>query len=326
MDRRKIIALFAGALTWPLPAKAQQARKVPVVGFLHPGFPGTGAITAFTGLSEGLRDLGYVEGETIKIEDRWALGKPEALPGFAQELVRIKVDVLVANGRPSIEAAKQATADLPIVATDLESDPVASGFIANLARPGGNITGLFLDLPDLTGKWLQLVREVVPGAGRIAVLWDANTGEYQLRAITAAAKPMSIDLAVLEFHDSAGIDDALAEGLKEHPQALIQLGSPLINTSADRIADFSARHSLPGISMFRSFPDNGGLMSYGPDLPKMFRRLAPYVSKILKGAKPGDLPAERPTRFELILNMKTAATLGLIVPQTVLGIADEVIE
>lgn len=276
MNRRDTVLALLALGAAPLTADAQKTGKIPVIGFLHPGFPeATSGNNSIVGLREGLRDIGYVEGETIKIESRWGLGKPETLPGLAAELVRLKVDVLVATAPHAVMAAKQATGTLPIIANDLESDPVASGFVASLARPGGNITGLFLDLPGLTAKLLQLVREVVPGTQRIAVLWDANTGPYQLRAITAAAKAMSIDLHVLEFRDSTGIENALGSGLKQRPQALIQLGSPLINQAGKRIADFSAKHRLPGISPFRTFPDSGRLMSYGPNLSILFRRIAP---------------------------------------------------
>jgi putative ABC transport system substrate-binding protein len=243
----------SAAVGWPLAARAQQARSFPLIGFLNPGFPTyTGSDSAFILLKEGLREVDLVEGETFRIEARWGLGKTETIPAFAEELVRLKVDLLVAIARPSIEAAKSATRELPIVALDLESDPVASGFVTSLAAPGGNITGLFLNAPSLTGKWLQLIREVVPDARRIAVLWDANTGEYQLRAMSAAAKAMSIDLQVVEFRNAAGMESALSAGLKERPQALIQLGSPLINQLANRIADISATHRIPAISMFRS--------------------------------------------------------------------------
>lgn len=278
------------------------------------------------GVRQGLRELGYVEGETIKIESRWGLGKPDTLPGLAAELVRLKVDVLVATAGASVMAAKQATGTLPIIALDLENDPVASGLAASLARPGGNITGLFMDLPGLAGKWLQLVREVVPGARQVAVVWDVNTGPYQLRAITAAAKAMSVDLQILEFRDSAGIENALGSGLKRRPQALIQLGSPLIFQAGKHIAEFSAANRLPGISQFRSFPESGGLIAYGPNLSILFRRIAPQIAKILKGAKPGDLPIEQPTHYELIVNLKTAKALGLTIPQSVLLRADQVIE
>jgi ABC-type uncharacterized transport system substrate-binding protein len=328
MRRREFITILGGAAAgWPLAAKAQQARSLPVIGFLHPGFPSyTGYGAPIVYLKDGLREAGYVEGETVRIEARWGLGKPDTMPALAEELVRLKVDVLVATARPSIEAAKSATKELPIVALDLESDPVASGFVASLAAPGGNITGLFLDAPGLTGKWLQLIREVVPDARRIAVLWDANTGEYQLRAMSAAAKAMSIDLQVLEFRNAVGMESALTAGLKERPQALSQLGSPLINAAGKSIADFLATHRIPGISMFRSFPESGGVMSYGPDLSVWFRRLGRYVSAVLKGAKPADLPVEQPANFELIVNLKAATALGLTVPHSLLARADEVIE
>ena len=327
MNRRDTLLALAALGAAPLAAHAQQARKIPVIGFLHPGFPGVpGAEIPYRRLRDGLRALGYIDGESIKIEGRWAQGKPEALPGLAQELVRQKVDVLVTIALPSIMAAKAATADLPIVAMDLETDPVASGLVGSLAKPGRNITGLFLNHAELAGKWLQLVKEVVPGARRIAVLWDASTGPYQLRAITAAAKAMAVDLQILEFRDSAGIQGALNAGLKDRPEALIQLGSPLINASGKAIADFLAAHRLPGISPFRTFADNGGLLSYGPNISIMFGRAASYVAKILKGAKAGDLPVEQPTHFEFVLNLKTARALGIKLPQTVLVRADEVIE
>jgi putative ABC transport system substrate-binding protein len=322
IKRREFITLLGGAAAWPAAARAQQAQKVPVIGFLNPGFRSK----VWTALIEGLRDIGYVDGETIKIEPRWALGRPETLPGLAQELVRIKVDVLVAVARPSIEALRGATTGLPIVAVDLESDPVESGFVASLARPGGNLTGLFLDLPTLCGKWLQLIGEAAPSIARIAVLWDSKTGSHQLNAMKAAARMMSVDLMIVEFHDSVGLDAALSAGLKERPHALIQLGSPLINQLADRIADTLASHRVPSISPFRSFPENGGFLSYGPDLTDMYRRVAPYVSKILKGAKPSDLPIERPIKFEFVINLKTAKALGITIPQTLQVAADEIIE
>jgi len=322
MRRRDFITLLGGAAAaWPLAARAQRAA-MPVIGFLNPGFRSN----VWTALIGGLRDIGYVDGETIKIEPRWALGRPETLPGLAQELVRLKAEVVVAVGRPSIDAVRAATTDLPIVAVDLESDPVESGFVASLARPGGNLTGLFLDLPTLCGKWLQLIGEAVPDIAIIAVLWDSKTGSHQLNAMKAAARMMSVDLMVVEFHDSVGLDAALNAGLKEHPQVLIQLGSPLINQLANRIADTLASHRVPSISPFRSFPENGGLLSYGPDLTNMYYRVAPYVSRILKGAKPSDLPIERPIKFEFVINLKTARSLGITIPPTLLALADEVIE
>ena len=326
MRRRDFISSLAGAAVgWPLGARAQQARKLPVIGLLYPGFstPGPGTVMEIMG---GLRKAGYVDGETVRIEARYALGKPELIAGFAEELVRLKVDVLIAIARPGIEAAKAATRELPIVAFDLESDPVASGYIASYAAPGGNVTGVFLDAPGLTGKWLQQVREVVPDARRIAVLWDAGTGEYQLRALSAAAKAMSVDLQVLEFRSATEMESALVAGLKELPQALIQLGSPLIRELAKRLADISTEHRMPAISMFRNFPDSGGLMSYGPVLPVWFQIVGRYVTTILKGAKPADVPVDRPHYFEMVLNVKAATAMGLKFPVGLLAQADEVIE
>jgi putative tryptophan/tyrosine transport system substrate-binding protein len=324
MKRREFIALLGGAAAWPLAAHAQQS-KVPIIGFLHPGFPDAGS-PVFNGLRDGLRDVGYVEGETVKVEARWARGKPETLPQLTWELIQLHVDVLVATARPSIEASRAATIDLPIVANDLESDPVASGYVASLAHPGGNLTGLFLDAPMLCGKWLQQISDIVPAVKKIAVLWDATTGNYQLDAIRAAATSASIDLVVMEFRDNSGLDTALESGLKQGPQAVIQLGSPLIRQAGPRTAEILSARRIPGISQFRTFPDGGGLMSYGPDLIYFFRRIGPIVEKILQGARPADLPIERPTKFELVINLKAAKVLGVTIPGSLLATADEVIE
>ena len=324
MHRRDTLLALAALSAAPLAAHAQPARKIPVIGYLSPGTAGPNP--AFDELRAGLRPSGYIEGETIRIEARWAGGKPEALPGLAQELVQQKVDIIVAVSSPAVRAAAAATRDLPIVAVDLETDPVASGLAVSLAKPGGNLTGLFLNHADLAAKWLQLVKEIVPGARRIAVLRDANTGPYQIAAITAAAKTMAVSLQILDFRDAAGLQGALNAGLKDKPDALVQLGSPLINAASKATADFLATHRLPGISPFRAFADNGGLLSYGPNLSIMFRGQAAYISKILKGAKPGDLPIQQPTHFEFVVNMKTARALGIKLPQAVLVRADTVIE
>jgi ABC-type uncharacterized transport system substrate-binding protein len=277
-------------------------------------------------LREGLRDAGYVEGETVKVDARWGRGKPEVLPQLAKELIQLRAAILVPTARASIEAARAATTTLPIVANDLESDPVASGYVQSLAHPGGNLTGLFLDAPTLCGKWLQQIGDIVPNVTKIAALWDVTTGTYQLDSIKGAAKAKSIDLLVMEFSDSAGLEAALKLGLKQGPQAVIQLGSPLTRQAGPRVAEILSTHRMPGISPFRTFPDGGGLMSYGPDLAQLFRRVAPYVSKILHGARPADLPIERPTKFELVINLKTAKSLELTIPQSLLVAADEVIE
>jgi putative tryptophan/tyrosine transport system substrate-binding protein len=326
MRRREFIALLTGAATGrPLRVLAQQAQMVPIVGFLHPGFSDTGS-PAFAALSQGLRDAGYVEGETIKIEARWAQGKPDVLPQLTRELIQLHADVLVPTARASIEAARAATAELPIVANDLESDPVASGYVQSLAHPGGNLTGLFLDAPTLCGKWLQQIGEIIPNLKKVAVLWDVTTGTYQLEAIKAAAASASIDLVVMEFRDNAGIDTALESGLKQGPQAVVQLGSPLIRQAGIRTGALLSARRIPGISQFRTFPDGEGLMSYGPDLIHLYRRIGPIVGRILRGARPADLPIERPTKFELVINLKAAKALSLTVPQALLATADELIE
>jgi len=326
MRRREFIAALGGAAAWPVVARAQQpATAVPVVGFLHPGFPDSGS-PIFDALRGRLREVGYVEGETVKIEARWARGKPDILPQLAQELVQLRAAVLVATARPSIEAARAATTKLPIVATDLESDPVASGYVTSLARPGGNLTGTFLDAPTLCGKWLQQIGEIVPNVTKIAVLWDATTGTYQLDAIKAAARGKLIEPLVMEFRDDAGLETALELGLNQGPQAVIQLGSPLIRQAGPRVAAILLTRHIPATSQFRTFPDGGGLMSFGPDLIQLYRGVGLHISKILHGTSPADLPIERPTRFELVINVKTANALGVTVPHSLLAAADEVIE
>jgi len=275
---------------------------------------------------QGLRDLGYVEGQTIVFDVRFAGMKYESFPGLAGDLVRRKVAVILASGPVAIRAAKDATSTIPIVAVDFESDPVQAGFARSLAQPDGNITGCFLDQPDLTGKWLQLIGETVPGARRIAVLVDTKTGPWQLAAIRVVAEKSRIDLHVLEVRSSAELDQALGAGVSGS-RGLVQLSSPLFDTSlAKRIADFTTKHRLPAISMFRRFADAGGLMAYGPNQAEYDKRPAVYIDKILKGAKPGDLPIEQPTKFDLIINLKTAKALGLTIPQSVLARADQVIE
>jgi putative tryptophan/tyrosine transport system substrate-binding protein len=325
MRRREFIGLLGAAATWPIAAPAQQG-KMPVIGFLHPGFPDGVGSPAFSALRDGLRDVGFVEGETVKIEARWARGMPETLPQLTRELIQLHADVLVPTARPSIEAARAASTDIPIVANDLESDPVASGYVASLRHPGGNLTGLFLDAPTLCGKWLQQIIDIVPAAKTIAILWDSTTGTYQLDAIKTAATAASIDVIVMEFRDNAGLDAALEAGLKQGPQAVIQLGSPLTRQAGTRTAQILSAHHIPGISQFRTFPDGGGLMSYGPELYDLYRRIGPIVGKILHGAHPADLPIERPSRFELVINLKAANALGLTIPALLLGTADEVIE
>jgi putative ABC transport system substrate-binding protein len=321
-----LVAVTVGAVV-AQSAEAQQPGRAPRVGILHPGVPPPGAPSlVIEGLRAGLHEIGHVEGQTVRLEYRWAYGKPEALPGLAAELMGLKVDVLVAISLPALHAARDVAGGTPIIVTDLQTDPVASGLARSFARPGGNVTGLFLDLPGLTGKWLELIREVVPSAHRVAVLWDSTTGDDQLRAIQAAAQGYRMKLQILELRATSDYDRILMLALKERPEALVQLSSPLIQQAGNRVAAFALKNRLPAISMFRTFADAGGLMAYGPDLVVFFRRAAIYVDRILKGSTPADLPIERPTRYELVINSRTAKTLSLRLPPSLLLRADAVIE
>ena len=327
MRRKIILGLGAGVLATPLVTFAQQTRKIPVVGVLNPGLPPPApSLLSVIGLQQGLRDLGYVEGKTIAFEYRHAGGRAEALPGLALELVKLKVDVLYSVAIGPINALKGVAGTTPIVAVALEVDPVASGFAASFPRPGGNITGLFLDAPGIAGKWLQMLTEIVPGMKSAAVLWSVATGQWQHEALKAAARKLSITLDVVELRDPAELEALLGAALKKRPQALMQLAAPIILQLQARVAKFTQDNRLPAISMFTAFPEAGGLMSYGPDLPVFFRRAGALVDKILKGAKPADIALEQPSTFEMVVNTKTAKALGLKIPQTILLQATRVIE
>jgi putative ABC transport system substrate-binding protein len=324
MDRRVfIVGAAGGLLAWPLVAAAQPG-KVPVVGVLNPIGP-RGDIP--DNARQGLRDLGYVDGKNIAFEVRFAGGNPETFPGLAADLVHRKVDVLLAIGPAALRAARDATSVIPIVAVDLESDPIQAGFARSLAQPGGNITGLFLDQASLVGKWLELISEAVPGTRRIAVLVDTATGPWQLASIKRAAEKLRIELQVLEVRNSAELDQALGAAVKGGSHALITLSSPLFEgvPGGKQIAEFTMEHRLPAISFSKRFAVYGGLMAYGPNRSEYTNRSHIYIDKILKGAKPGDLPIEQPTKFELVINLKTAKALGRTIPQSLLLRADEVI-
>ena len=277
-------------------------------------------------MREGLRELGYVEGQSVKLEARWARGKPEALPQLTQERIQLGVNVLVPTARPSIEAARATTNTLPIVANDLESDPVASGYVASLARPGGNLTGVFLDAPTLCSKWLQYIDDVVPNVTKVGVLWDVTTGTYQLDAARVATNSTSLNLIVMQFRNVSELEPALNRGLSDNLGAIVQLGSPLIRQGAPRIAEILSSRRIPAISQFRTYPDGGGLMSYGPDLAHLYRRVGSQVARVLRGTRPAELPIERPTKFELVINVKAAKALGVMVPPSLLATADDVID
>ena len=325
MKRREFITLLGGAVaTWPLAARAQQPGKLPTIGFLGSSTPSTFGpwVAAFM---ERLRELGWAEGRTIAIEYRWAEGHSERFAEIAAELVRLKVDVIVTTGT-SVLAAKQATAVIPIVFA-VANDPVGTGVVASLARPGGNVTGLSLEAPDLAGKRVGLLREALPGLRRLAIMFNAGYSAAVLETdeIQAAARALGLDTARLEIRTAEDISPAFA-ALKGRADALYPVGDALVNTNRIRIMTLALAARLPTVCGLREYAEAGGLMSYGPKFTDLFRRAAEFVDKILRGAKPGDIPVEQPTKFELIINLTTARALGIEMPPTLLARADELIE
>ena len=279
------------------------------------------------GLTKGLRDLGYTEGDDIVIEYRHAEGRPERLPDLAAELVRMKVDVIVAETTPASLAAKKATMTIPIVMT-IVGNPVEAGLIASLGRPGGNITGLSLQLADVTAKRLQVLQEVVPGLSRVAILWNAASPVTppQLREVEAAAPVLRIALESLAVRGPDDFERAVQEATRRHTRALLVLDDFLVTRYIRQIGTLTAKNRLPAMAALVEFAEAGGLVSYGPNYFDLSRRAATYVDRILKGAKPADLPVEQPTKFELVINLKTAKALGLTIPQSLLVRADEIIQ
>jgi putative tryptophan/tyrosine transport system substrate-binding protein len=320
--------MAGGLLAAPLAAVGQQAGKIPRIGFLSPSSPSDSRNRFRLGaLQQGLRELGYVEGQNISIEARWAEGKYERLPGLAAELVRLKVDVIVTYAPPAIQAAKEATATIPIVMGGVV-EPVATGFVASLARPGGNITGLSLMAPELVGKQLEILKEVVPKVTRVAVLGNpANAGTTpQLRHAQDAARTLRLQLQPLQARGANEIDSAFAAMTKEGAGAVVVLVDAMFVDQRTHIADLAARRRLPSVYGLMDFVEAGGLMFYGANDAERFRRAAYLVDKILKGAKPAGLPIEQPTKFDLVINLKTAKALGLTIPQSLLQRADEIIQ
>jgi putative ABC transport system substrate-binding protein len=331
MNRRKIIALIAAAAALrPLAVSAQQVAKPARMGWL--GMDLAASDPRFReAFLQGLRDLGYNEGPNLVIEYRDAEGKPERLPALAAGLVALNVDVIVAGaGTLSALAAKQATTTIPIV-FPVVGDPVADGLVTSLARPGGNLTGLSAVSTELIGKLLELLKQAVPGVSRVALLLKPDaaperTMQGYLKESDAAARALGVQLQVVEAQGPEDFDRAFSDMSEAHADALVVLGTPVFQVARQRLVDLAAKSRLPTVFSYRAFVDAGGLMSYGPSFPDMFRRAATYVDKILNGAKPADLPVEQPTKFELVINLKTAKALGLTVPQSLLARADEVIE
>jgi len=326
MRRREFFGVVGGAATtWPLAARAQQVGKLPTIGFLGTSTPSTMNlwVAAFV---QRLHELGWVEGRNLAIEYRWAEGRGERFAEIAAEFVRLKVDVIVTYATPPVVAAKQATAVIPIVSA-IMGDPVATGIVASLARPGGNVTGLSVLTPDLAGKRLELLREVVPGLRQLAFLANVNSPitALEMGEAQAAARALGLDVITLEVRRPEDIVPVFTT-LKGRAQALYVSGDPLILTNRVRINTLALVARLPALYNERAYVEAGGLMSYGFSWPDMFRRTAEFVDKILRGAKPANIPVEQPTKFDLVINLTTAKALGIEVPPTLLARADEVIE
>ena len=321
-----IILLTMALLAAPLAAEAQAPAKVPRIGFLTARSP-TDLPHHLEAFRQGLRELGYVEGQTIAIEYRFGEGRPERLPGLAAELVGLKVDLIVTGAPPAPEAAKQATSTIPIVVA-VTGDLVAEGLVASIARPGGNITGLAAMSPELVGKQLELLKEIAPEVSRVAILQNPNNHAHPsvLQQAEGAARALGVQLHILPARTAPEIEAAFAEVRRQRAGGLLVLRDGVFFSRRTQIAALAAKGRLPAIYGIREEAEAGGLMAYGASLPHMFRRAATYVDKILKGAKPADLPVEQPTRFELVINLWTARALGLTIPRSVLSLADEVIQ
>jgi putative ABC transport system substrate-binding protein len=324
---KRILMLALGLLLAPLAAEAQQAGKVPQIGYLTAQSPDSVAL-ASEAFRQGLQELGYVEGKTIVIAYRFAEEKRDRLPELAAELVRLKVDVIVAHTASAARAAKHATQTIPIVMVGVGWDPVETGLVESLARPGGNLTGLTNLGLELSRKRLELLTEIVPRGSRVAVLWDgANPANRRnVHELETAAHALGLTVQAWEVQGTEDFERLFAALTQERPDALYVAGGPLMGTNRKRIADFAFKSRLPSVYEWRGAVEDGGLMSYGPNGAAAQRRAASYVDKILKGAKPGDLPVEQPTKFELILNLRTAQALGVTFSPTLLLLADEMIK
>ena len=324
--RRLLVAIGAGALGAPLASLAQQQGKIPRIGLLSPFSPADAKLW-HEAFRQGLRDLGWVEGKNISVDYVYGDGKSDRLPALTADLIRLKVDVIVAAETNAALSAKSLTKTIPIVMASV-GDPVASGLVESLAHPGGNITGLSQIAPELVGKRLELLKEIVPKLSRVAVLWNPQgvASVLNWKEIQIPAQKLGIQLHSQEVQSAGELDKAFEAVTKARAGALVILPDPVFVTNLKRIADYAAKSRLPSIFHISAFADSGGLLTYGPDRSDLFRRAATFVDKILKGAKPGDLPVEQPTKFELVINGKTAKAIGIKIPNSVLLRADKVIE
>jgi putative ABC transport system substrate-binding protein len=324
MRRRDFVTLFGGAAAWPLSARAQQSTKVAIIGFLEATSPSTQGQIA-SAFVERLRELGWYEGRNLTIKVQWAEGRRERFAEIAAEFVRLKVDVIVTYALPAIFAAKQATSTIPIVFT-AAGDPVENGLVASLSHPGGNVTGLSNQTGELAGKRIEILREIVPTLHRLAVMGNvtASNAVIEMQKVAVAARTLGVEYIPLEIQRAADIEAITS--VTGRADALYVVLDPLINTNRLRVNTLALGARLPTTEPFREFVEAAGLMSYGANLPDLYRRAGDFVDKILKGAKPGDIPIEQPTKFDLVINLTTAKALGLTVPPALLARADEVIE
>jgi putative ABC transport system substrate-binding protein len=327
MKRRDFMVLVVGGtMVWPLRMHAQQSQKLPRIGVLLPGTPASFSPRTKAFL-DGLREFGHVEGKTIAIEWKWGQDRIETLSELAAELVRSNVDVIVTGGTFAAKALRAATPTIPIVIA-IVGDPVAAGLVNNLARPGRNLTGFSIVAPELSGKRLELLKEIVPNVSSVAVLLNTQNPQSQieLKEMQTAAQAMSLQLHPTGISTEDGLEDAFTAMNKAAVQAVVVLTDPILFSQRKRTVDLARRHRLPVMYFFQGFVEEGGLVSYGPSDADLFRRAAGYVDRILKGAKPGDLPIEQPTKFDLFINLKAAGMLGVTIPESLLLRADKVIE
>jgi putative ABC transport system substrate-binding protein len=325
IERRKFLATLGGAAVWPLAARAQQAGKLPTMGIIGSGTAATQGHW-YTAFVQRLRELGWTDGRNIAIEYRWGEGRNERFAEIAAEFVRRKIDVIVTSGTPAVLAAKEATSVIPIVFT-LVGDPVGTGLVASLARPGGNVTGLSLQSTDLASKRLEILREVLPGVRALAIMANAGnpSSVAEMREVQATARTLGLDVITSEIRRADDIAPAM-EALKGRADAFYACVDALLSNERVRINTLASTARLPTMFVTRDYVVSGGLLSYGPNYADLFRRAGDYVGKILRGAKPADIPVEQPIKFDLVINMTTAKALGLEIPPTLLARADEVIE
>jgi putative ABC transport system substrate-binding protein len=324
--RRKFVACLGGVMVaWPLAARTQQVGKVPRIGMV---FPGSHAVapSRVAAVLDGLREAGYLAPAQVELVLRIADGDPSRFAPLVAEIIASNVDVFYAFGPALLQAVRSATQTVPIVAVDLESDPVDSKLVASLAHPGGNVTGIFLAFPEFTTKWIELLKETIPGLSRVAVLWDPSTGSMQKKAVEGAAESLKVMPEILEVQTPSDFDGVFNSASQRGVDALLMLSAPVISTNIQKLAELAVLHSLPAVTLFPDFARAGGLMAYGPDPLGLFRQAGIMTGKVLQGTKAADLPIERPTKFELVVNAITAKALRIVFPTSVLLRADEVIE